>query len=99
LAISLLKTPYEIPRYGLGTSDGKATLKVPRYNWGGAYVVSKDNAYSSQTLLAKDGFSNEDAQNYISMDIDIRRGSDVLTNLFNELKISNKLRGSIKIDI
>ena len=99
LAISLIKTPYEIRRYGLGTRDGKVTLKVPRSNWGGAYVDSDDNAYSNQTVLAKDGFINEDSHNYLSMYIDIRRGSDVLKILFDELKAANKLHGSIKIDV
>jgi FkbM family methyltransferase len=99
LAISLVNTPYEIRRYGLGTSDGKLTLKVPRSNWGGAYVVSDDNAYSNETLLAKDGFISEDSKNYMSMNIDIRCGVDVLKRLFEELKVANKLHGSIKIDV
>ncbi len=99
LAISLVNTPYEIRRYGLGTSDGKLTLKVPRSNWGGAYIESNENAYSNQTLLAKDGFINEDSQNYLTMNINIRRSADVLKTLFEELKTANKFHGSIKIDV
>lgn len=99
VAISLTSTAYEIRRYGLGRENSRLTLRVPRSNWGGAYIVSDDNAYSSQTLLAKDGFKKDDPQNYLSLEIDICNASDNLGRLFAELKEDGKSYGSVKIDV
>jgi FkbM family methyltransferase len=99
LAINLVGTPYEIRGCGLGSSDEKLTLKIPRTNWGGAHVISKDNSYSVETLLAKDGFNNEDLQNYLFREIDIRNAVDVLKEIFEQFRLEGRLSGSIKIDV
>ena len=99
LAISLINTPYEIRRYGLGRTDSKVNLRLPRSNWGGAYIVSDDNAYSRQTLLAKDGFTKDDLQDHLSLEIDIRNATEVFKTLFSEYQANKKLSGSVKIDI
>jgi FkbM family methyltransferase len=99
LAISLVNTPFEIRRYGLGSSNEKPTLKIPRSNWGGAHIVSEDNAYSGEILLAKDGFSIDDDRNYITQKIEIRNAVDVLKDIFEQFRIEGNLTGSIKIDV
>ena len=99
VAVSLSNTPYQIHRYGLGRSNEKLNLRVPHLNWGGAYVVSDDNMYSKETLLAKDGFVNDDSKNYLSIEIDIRDSKIILRDLFEELRVAGKLNGSVKIDV
>ncbi len=99
LAISLGDTPYDIRRYGLGSSNEKLTLKIPRANWGGAYILSKDNAYSDETLLTKDGLFKNDLQNYLSQVIDIRNAVDILKDVFEKFRLEGSLSGSIKIDV
>jgi FkbM family methyltransferase len=99
VAISLTRTAYEIRRYGLGRENSRLTLRVPRSNWGGAYVVSDDNAYSSEALLAKDGFAKDDPESYLSLEIDICHAADILGRLFAELIKDGKSHGSVKIDV
>ena len=99
LAINLIGTPYEINRFGLGSLNEKLTLKIPRANWGGAYIDSKDNAYSDEILLAKDGFNNEDLKRYLSYEIDIRNAVDVLKEIFEKFRLEGGFSGSIKIDV
>jgi len=99
LAINLVGTPYEIKSFGLGRSNEKLTLKIPRTNWGGAHIVSKDNAYSAETLLAKDGFDTEDSQNYLFREINIRNTVDVMKEIFEDFRLQGCFSGSIKIDI
>jgi FkbM family methyltransferase len=99
LAINLIETPYEIKRYGLGRSNERLTLKIPRGNWGGAYISSRDNAYSSETLLAKDGFIVENLQKYLLREIEIRNATEVLEEIFRSFRTEKSLSGSIKIDV
>jgi FkbM family methyltransferase len=99
VAISLLNVPYEIRRYGLGNKSGKVLMKIPRNNWGGAYVVSDENLYSSQTLMDKDNYNQENLNEYLTLEIEIRDGESEFQNLFSELMSSGNINGSIKIDV
>jgi hypothetical protein len=72
---------------------------VPRHNWGGAYVLSDDNSYREETLLAKDGFAINDEKNYLTVDIQIEGAVNVFSILFAELHAAGLRRGAIKIDV
>lgn len=98
-AIALSECNYEIREYGLGDRDELLPLRIPKNNWGGAYVVAAQNSYSSGTLAAKDGFDCFDPKNYLTKQIEIKQADLVFENVFNELKNSGLKNGAIKIDV
>jgi FkbM family methyltransferase len=98
-AIALDRTPHTVHPFGLGTRDERLTLRVPRNNWGGAYVVTPDNDYDCQTLLAKDGFTRDDAANYLTLGIEIRDAVETFRELFARLVEAGARRGAVKIDV
>lgn len=98
-AIALGERPREIRPYGLGMRSEQLTLRVPLKNWGGAYVVTADNAYDKQTLLTKDGFETEDAANYRTVSIQIESAELTFQDLFAQLDQAGQSKGTIKIDV
>ena len=81
---------------GLGLTRGKYNLKIPRHNFGGAFV-EKDNAYNKETLLEKDGFLDEKSENYIDTIIDIESKDFLEKNVTSKLEKSSE--GIVKIDV
>jgi FkbM family methyltransferase len=57
---------FNIYRYGLGESNKKCSLTVPKHNWGGAFIRDKNNSYSDNILASKDRFETIDSKNSYS---------------------------------
>ncbi len=85
--------------HALGDSSGTATLRVPKHNWGGAFVNDGANAYRESLLAEKDGFSEFDDSNYIDLQISIRPTAEALPELFRSLHARGLTQGVIKIDV
>lgn len=98
-AIALDRVPHTVHPFGLGTRNERLTLRVPRNNWGGAYVVTPDNNYDNQTLLQKDGFTRDDPANYLTLEIEIREAVATFRDLFGRLSAAGARRGAVKIDV
>ena len=99
LSLSCLKAEVTINPFALGLQEEKLKLRVPIKNWGGAHVISKDNTYSFETLLNKDGFSSFDSRNYITIEISVKSAEKVLMQIFQNLRYEGKTKGIIKIDV
>lgn len=99
VAISLPKETYEINQFGLGKTTKTLKLRVPRNNWGGAYIECSENTYDSETLLRKDAFREIREDNYMILDVKVRNAEQTLEELFVKLCYDGRLNGSIKIDV
>ncbi len=96
--IALDKCEAVLHPVGLGSAKGTATLNVPKHNWGGAFVHSNDNSYADTQLASKDGFSQFDIGNYLSVEIRIEPARDELEHLFRKLDNDGCRAGVVKID-
>ena len=94
-----LTTDFKVHPYGLGDEHRHCVLTVPRANWGGAFIDDASNAYDKALLLSKDGFAAIDAANYFKVDVEIRKASLALQEVFADLRRQNLTRGVIKIDV
>jgi FkbM family methyltransferase len=81
---------------GLGSSKGNYELKIPKHNFGGAFI-EKNNRYDIETLLKKDGFNSYDEKDFLIENIVIEDAEFLTNNVFSELNKSSK--GVIKIDV
>jgi len=81
--------------FGLGTKDETTKLTIPKMNYGGAFILNSSNAYSLKELASKDGFSDFNQNNYDELPVEIKKGRDVLRDLF--AKIPGGF--TIKIDV
>tara|TARA_Y100000389_G_C17430640_1_gene502354 strand:- start:124 stop:1017 length:894 start_codon:yes stop_codon:yes gene_type:complete len=95
IAISSNLEKVKLFNVGLGLEKGKFTLKVPKNNFGGAFI-EQNNEYSSSILLEKDGFKEEKASNYVHTKVNIESKDFLNNNVFNQFKANDK--GIIKID-
>ena len=94
------ESKYRLFHYGIGRDDGRRDLLIPKHNWGGAFIVGKDNRYSEEILAKKDNFDSIDADNYLLREVEIRKGAAVFSSLFDEiLSVSSSANGIIKIDV
>lgn len=98
-AISLPKNSYEINQFGLGRTTETLTLRVPRNNWGGAYIDCDQNSYDSETMLRKDAFVEKREDNYLTLDVKVKNAEQILKVLFFKLSHEGRLNGAIKIDV
>jgi FkbM family methyltransferase len=85
--------------YGLGTEDGRAQMRVPKKNWGGGFIHDRNNAYTDEQLLSKDGSSAFDTNNFNTLEIRIKSAQQELATLFRALQSQDLCRGFIKIDV
>jgi len=97
--IALDNINIEINEFGLGKNDDELELWIPKLNWGGAFVKSKDNSYSDNILASKDGFLKLDSKNYIIKNIQIKSCKDILEKKFTSLLKNGFKNGVIKIDV
>lgn len=97
--LSLSHEKFEIHNFGLGDENSFVKLTIPRNNWGGAYVQSSKNCYSSEILANKDGCRDFDSENYFAIDVSIKNAKDHLSKIFSELLTSDLSCGVIKIDV
>ena len=95
----MLDDNFQIHPYGLSNKSGTFSLTVPKNNWGGAYIESKMNTYSSEILAAKDGFDTYDSKNYLFLDIKVRDVESEMSKLFSSLKSRGLTRGCFKVDV
>ena len=83
--------------FALGKKNQKAMLYIPKLNWGGAFIINKDQNYSKKLLSNKDGYKNFNKKNYLLQKIFIKQTTKVFNKLFTS-KIKKKEKGIIKID-
>jgi len=81
--------------FGLGDRDDRCELTVPRYNAGGGFIRGAANTYTLQELAGKDGFGAFDERNYEKITVHIRKGREVLGEIFAE----GKRNIVIKVDV
>lgn len=98
-ALALPINSYKINPYGLGKRSEMAKLRIPKNNWGGAYLVSPENSYSPETLYKKDNLESNDGDNYLIRDVEVRNAEDVFSSLFENLRQNGRFSGSVKIDV
>ena len=83
--------------FAIGREDSSADLVIPKYNWGGAFIVS-GNSYDEKTLLKKDGYATYDPDNYLHETVTVCKAADSLGPVFESLAQRDQKRGVIKID-
>ena len=81
---------------GLGSVKGSYELKIPKHNFGGAFV-EENNRYDINTLLNKDGFNSYSEKDFLIENIVIEDGEYLKNKVFSKLNKSSK--GVIKIDV
>ena len=99
LAMRLKPGSFEINEFALGNKNGVAELWIPRHNWGGAFIRSKDSAYKDELLASKDGFSSIDKNNYLFASVKVKSAEKQFRKLFNDLEKRGLRDGVIKIDV
>ena len=95
----LRQQAFQIHPYALGAHKERLTLMVPYDNWGGAFIASADNEYSSDVLAHKDGFIRFDPNQYQSHEVAVESAVDVLSAVFSSLHSMGLRKGVIKIDV
>ena len=85
--------------YGLGTEDGRAQMRVPKKKLGGGFIHDRNNAYTDEQLLSKDGSSAFDTNNFNMLEISVKSAHQELSTLFRALQSHHLCRGFIKIDV
>ena len=96
ISISCNEKKVKLFNVGLGLEKGKYNLKIPKHNFGGAFL-EENNEYSDKTLLEKEGFYVNEIYNYITTEINIESGDFLNENVFNEFK--KEYKGVVKIDV
>jgi FkbM family methyltransferase len=97
--IALTGPQWHVHNYGVGDEDKRATLMVPRHNWGGAFINDTGNSYNQATLAAKDEFSSINDSNYFPVQIEIRKAETAFAKLFADLLEARLYCGVVKIDV
>lgn len=98
-AVSLSEGKWNLYPYGLGGSSYSAMLRIPKKNWGGAYIVGGENSYDEKILLGKENFNNFRHSDYLYCEVKIKDTQTILKELFKELVFRKKFYGVIKIDV
>ncbi len=98
-AMALQRGKFVIHKYGLGDENQISNLKVPKRNWGGAFVKDLKNSYDDSILAKKDGYGSIDEKNYFEVEIELRRSADELKSIFDSLELKQLKKGVIKIDV
>ena len=86
IAISCDKEKVKIFNVGLGLKRGKYMLKVPKHNFGGAFIQENNLQYQF-----------DKAENHIDVQVNIESEDFLNENIFNTFKAEHK--GIIKIDV
>lgn len=96
--MALSTVPYEIHPCALSDADRTDTLRIPKHNWGGAFI-HRGNAYSDDLLSRKDGFDHLADTNYLSLQVQALATTDELGRVFKDLFTKEFFRGVIKMDV
>ena len=86
IAISCDKEKVKLFNVGLGLKRGKYTLKVPKHNFGGAFIKENNLQYQF-----------DKAENHIDVQVNIESEDFLNENIFNTFKAEHK--GIVKIDV
>jgi FkbM family methyltransferase len=97
--LALHKPQIFLNAYGLGEKEEYLELMVPKTNWGGGFINDKNNSYSEEQLLSKDGTNSFNSFEYEKISISVKSAKSELTNLFNNLQSKGYTKGFIKIDV
>jgi FkbM family methyltransferase len=98
-AINLDPIKCYLYNFGLWQGSYKTRLKVPKHNWGGAFIQDNFNSYNDDLLAHKDGFSKLTDGNYFNIDIQVKDTATQLSKIFQGLIKTKNARGVIKIDV
>lgn len=98
-AIALRPGQGHIHPFALGDREGSATLRVPRSNWGGAFLAGEAHGYSDAVLAVKDGYGTFEPENYFDVEVHSRPATPVLEDLFATLAAAGLTSGVIKLDV
>lgn len=98
-SLNLDKDRYQLFNYGLGNLNDNLEIMIPKNNWGGAFIVSKDNHYEESLLASKDGFSSLKSCNYIKLNAKIKKTSTEIKKIFTNIYQKEGRNGIIKIDV
>jgi FkbM family methyltransferase len=98
--LSLHKNNFDIFECALGEGqNNNAELWIPKNNFGGAFIKDASNNLGEKILASKDGFLNFDKENYVIENVSIKSAEKFFDEAFQDLLISKKNNGVIKIDI
>ena len=86
IAISCDKEKVKLFNVGLGLKRGKYTLKVPKHNFGGAFIKENNLQYQF-----------DKGENHIDVQVNIESEDFLNENIFNTLKTEHQ--GIVKIDV
>ena len=62
--------------FALGERNKKLDLYIPLHNWGGAFILDKNNTYNKKILSNKDGYKSFNEKNYLKKKI--TKNNDIL---------------------
>jgi FkbM family methyltransferase len=80
-----------LANHGIGERNERRLLRIPRDNYGGAYVPGPSNSYQPDLLRSHGGAADD----FDEISIDLRSGRDVFAALFGDMPEGNFV---IKID-
>ncbi len=69
--------------FGFGAKDEEVTLIVPKHNWGGGFIKSKENSYNAVTLAEKDWFNSINKENYLEKKVQIKNTTNFFKSFFH----------------
>lgn len=99
VAVNHYNEKFTLFNFGLGENSGIVKLMVPKHNWGGAFIVGRDNSYNQTILAKKDGFNNINPKNYLQLDVQVNKADQSLDHIFHSLNKNSRIKGVIKIDV
>lgn len=87
---------YEI---ALGKRDEIVDLVIPPKNYGGAFIKSDENMYTSEELFLKDGYEKPEFSGHFIQKVNMVSAEKFLTDLFQDMESRGLKKGVIKIDV
>jgi len=70
--------------YAIGLKDEASTLTIPKTNYGGAFILHEDNAYSPAQLTGKEGHIAIGKEDYEELRIEIRSGRRIIGSILTQ---------------
>lgn len=99
VAVNKYNEKFTLFNFGLAKNSGIVKLMVPKHNWGGAFIVGRDNSYNQTVLAKKDGFNSINPQNYLQLDVQVNKADESFYQIFHSLNKTSRIKGVIKIDV
>ena len=99
VAVNQYNEKFTLFNFGLAENSGIVKLMIPKHNWGGAFIVGRDNSYNQTVLAKKDGFTSINPQNYLQLDVQVNKADESFYQIFHSLNKTSRIKGVIKIDV